>query len=846
MSDTILGGDITVYYFDENRQKHMEWTGSATGTRTVNEVYSAMATLLDEAATGDDATAMSAETPVEYTVGLIDANDNDPWYLQYELAQHLTGGAIRTSGWTRTEGSATGIVVVPVTSNTITTASVGFDITSDTDGDSGTLLEVIEQGATDYLVIRPDSSAAANSFDNSPTASQGLTCNAQTATQSAASTTGEQIWANAYNVTPIDADTHVYMYQGTVDDATRARIEDINVAGQDWWDEGAFDRLIYIRDYQTDTNPIIDLGYITVFARKGNTLYDSFEILTSTTSGGRNPVPLAASADGNNTTGYKSITLGGATGALATSGAVGDEIQGDTSGARAIVTRVDNPGATSTLHYYLIGDPQTDFNGSEAITDNDQTGAATSSGAVSPQGPALSTWFTTNTIPSAVHANTTFDIDDDGTAEGWAIDVDCQFNPLTEVYEWMKYVTRNGETGTTHTDGIEGEQYVGPTVYLDYGSSTVTGGTIAEGDEVTQETSGASGMVVSHDTTLKQIVLRDTRGTFATGSATDHTVTSTGNSGAVEMDSANATADNFNAVKAAPFGTLAGGRFFGARGVLLSDWLSADENNFQLIDSSGASRARPIAISLSVSNLVGTSEATTTDDYVVSHRLVSSGGDIDKTEYSAFGGEAIGASTLDVDAPLAADVPGKSAGGVVNLRDADNNNKHYRIRFSSWANTGGGGTDGRFTLANVVIAAADAATTTTIQETGAFTNAKRGDLVLNITRSNAVSYVTQVVDNDNVVISPAITGQTTGDNIELNACPIAVNTADDVYISLIDEFATASAASVSIVYVAPIDYRVKVSNTRNATKIKRFVTDDATSGTDRNVATIRNTDTIHT
>ena len=49
MADTILGGDITVNYLDESRQKMLEWTGTATGTRTMNEVYSAMATLLDEA-----------------------------------------------------------------------------------------------------------------------------------------------------------------------------------------------------------------------------------------------------------------------------------------------------------------------------------------------------------------------------------------------------------------------------------------------------------------------------------------------------------------------------------------------------------------------------------------------------------------------------------------------------------------------------------------------------------------------------------------------------------------------------------------------------------------------------
>ncbi len=212
MSDTILGSDFTVYWKDENRQKLIKWTGAPTGTRTCNELYSALMNLQDEPTTGDDATFMSAETPTEYTIGLIDANDSDPAYIQYEAVQHLTGGAIRTSGWTRTPGSDTGIVVVSVTSNTIVAADVGFDITHG-DGDSGTLLEVIEQGATDYLVIRPDSSAAANNFDST---SGTLTCNANTATQAAASVTGEQVWANLFNVTPIDADTHVYMYQGLV------------------------------------------------------------------------------------------------------------------------------------------------------------------------------------------------------------------------------------------------------------------------------------------------------------------------------------------------------------------------------------------------------------------------------------------------------------------------------------------------------------------------------------------------------------------------------------------------------------------------------------------------------
>jgi hypothetical protein len=195
---------------------------------------------------------------------------------------------------------------------------------------------------------------------------------------------------------------------------------------------------------------------------------------------------------------------------------------------------------------------------------------------------------------------------------------------------------------------------------------------------------------------------------------------------------------------------------------------------------------------------------------------------------------------LVVDTAITADTPGKSTGGVLNLRDASDNDKHYRLRFSSWATS-------TFTLASIEGITLDAATDTdTVVATGSpFTNAKRGDLVLNITQ-NAVSYVTTVDNANTLQISPAITGQTSADTIEINTCPVAIDTADDVYVSLIDEFATSTSASVSIVYVSPINYRVKVSNTRNATKIKRFVTDDATTGTDRNVATIRNEDTIHT
>ena len=34
MSQTILGGNFTIYFQSENRQKRIDWTGAATGTNT--------------------------------------------------------------------------------------------------------------------------------------------------------------------------------------------------------------------------------------------------------------------------------------------------------------------------------------------------------------------------------------------------------------------------------------------------------------------------------------------------------------------------------------------------------------------------------------------------------------------------------------------------------------------------------------------------------------------------------------------------------------------------------------------------------------------------------------------
>lgn len=812
MSDTILSGDLTVYYLDENRRKQIRWTGSAlkSAVQKQIDVYDATEDLFTLPTQQNDGLIFSAETPGEYTIGTISAGDNEPWFIDLDTIEHIigdfanfTGCAIKTAGWARSlpgDGSGNiGIMVVPVNSgHNIVKGDIGEDI-SHADGDDGTLLDVIVTGgATDYLWIRPDTNALADDWNStSGTITEaGLS---HTATQSAAAHTGEMIWGNFFTSGALLSDTHIFVFQDGV------KVTGNDQTDNDYWVDGHVDRPIAITDYQTANFPLIDAGFLTVKANQYGSKYTYSIIRMNTTTGGNVAAGLSSGADINNTTGYASITLSGGTG----NWTVGDEFTGDISGARAILTQIDNPGATQTNHYYLIGDPLINFDGSEAITNEDDTGAATGSGAVTNQGPALTTWFDGNLQPTYSFTSTPTDVDDDGNTEEYGVEIDLNQAALAQMHEYNKYAHRRGSV--LDQDGLDGEEWIG----LDYAVNfaTITG-TVNEGATVTGLTSGATSIVVSNPGgTSDTALLRNTRGTYVDGEVIEV-------DGSNRFDAASLTVDVIVPVAESSFGTLAGTSFFFSRGVVPLDYKSAEENNFSVIDAGGTPRARPTSITMQILNLLQ-------HDYASCSRLTGAGADIDKTEYSATGGESIGDATLTVDGTIAADVPGKTLGGFLTLQDVSDNNQEYVLRYDSYA-----AATGVVTLSNVVIASADAATTTTIQETGAFTNAQVGDLVLNITQSNAISYISAITDNDNATIDPPITGQTTGDNIELNACPVAVNTADNVYFFIVFEFKEAGgSASASMQYVADIESRVTVRNTSNATvKIKGF-TADVTIGT---------------
>ena len=811
MSDTILSGDFTVYYLAENRQKQVVWSGSATGTRTVNELYSALADLLDELGQMDDGTAISAQTPTEYTIGVIDPSDKDPWFIDRTTVEHLTGGAIKTASWLRATGTNTGIVRVPYSLGTDFIASdIGKTVTH-TDGDNGTLLDYKTVGSTGIAWIRPTNNTTTHDW-NSTSGTISVTGGTGSVTQTAASNSGESLWANIYSLGTIQANTHLYVYQAG------SNLKKYKSTTADWWLDGHVDILVNVKEVSSES----DEGYITVFARQYGKTYGYY--IVDLTSGGRNPIPLATGGDLNNDTGFRQFTGSSGVGTFNSGNYIYVGATWSTATKKGALTAVGGTGASPVLSYYLLGN-LTDFAASDAV--KEYTGTADGDGTCTAGAPSAigpSTYSVTITHAS----NETFDVNEDGTTENYSIVVNLGTTyTVKQGYEFTKYACRRGGTTTTTTDGIEGERYIGSDYRITYTGIT---GSISEGAVVTQYSGGfgvgfvATGTVVAHNTTDSILILRNSRGTF-------------NSTNPVYVDGANyvtgPTSVAITPITEAPFGTFAGGKWFCAPGVVLQNILSTDANNYQLTDDNGTVRVAPTKVTAAITN-------TRLGDRVAVFRLTASGGIINKTEFTATV-QQIGDTSAVVSTSIPQDVPGKSVGGIIRLVD-DSADVEYRLRYSSWAGS-------TFTLASSTGLIADAGTdTNTIVDTSAFVTAKVGDIIHNVTRS-AISYIVSITTVSEVEISPAITSQTTGDSYQMNTIPVLSTTSDNYYVPLIDVYETAGTGgspgleSVSITYSADVPALIR---TRNAGDILPFETESTVTSSGMSVAVIRTTDTIYT
>jgi len=821
MSDQILNGDFTVYYEVENRQKRIVWTGSSGGTRTVNELYSALQDLFDELTQLDDGTPMSAQTPTEYTIGIIDAGDDDPWFIDRTSVEHLTGGALKTSGWKRVTGSNTGIVRVPYSvggGTDFATSDIGKTV-NHTDGDSGTLLDFKSDGSSGVAWIRPADETSSNDWD-STSGTISVSGGTGSVTQSAASDTGESLWANIYSIGTIEDFTHIYVYQ---DGSYLTKYKD---SSADWWVDGHIDILVNVKECDTTTGTNHPLGYLTVFARQYSKTYDHFQ--TNVASGGRNPIPLATGVDLNAQEGYRKFTGSSGSGTFN----IGNYIYVGSNWAsatkRGVITAVGGTTSAPEITYYLIGD-LTDFSNGDSVKEytGEADGDATcTAGTPSDVGPANLTG-----VSISHGSDETFDINEDGTTENYSIVIDCGNQDLADVYQWSQYITRRGGLTTGDTDGIEGEQYIGSDYRVYYTSLT---GTISEGDTVTQDTTGAQGVVVAHNTTDKILILRNSYAPFDSSKAFD-------NSHTIRVDGSNyvtgVTCSAIAPIKAAPFGTFAGGTWFCAPGVVLDNVLASQINSFQLVDDDGNVITAPTKVSVTVGN-------TRAGDRIAVFRLTSAGGQIKKDEYTIDSGQgSAGSSSIKVDPDIATDIPGKSTGGILFVVDNSNNVEH-RYRYTSWS----GDTFTLFTYTGLTADGSGCDSETLVDSDASFVSngVKVGDIIRNVT-DGEYAYVVSV-DSETQLTTTPISGDWNGDSYEIGTTVQSYTTSDNVYVPLIHVYETTGSdaspgtESVSIVYVSNIPVRIRA---RHAGDILPYEADSTVTNTGMSNNIIRTPDTIY-
>lgn len=845
-STTILGGRWTVYDFDENGRKACWRNATSPGTRdTTKSLYLALADLEHSGTWMDDGSAMQADTPVEFKIGLFDAGDKNPMFIDPVSVQSLYGGSLKTVLWKRDlPGDGTGNIGIVRFDYTVgggtdfASSDWGKTVTHSVGGDSGTLLYHISDGTNGTAWVRPDSNALADDWNSTGvnvtvTAGTGANLN-----QTAAATTGEMNWANIYNdvggVASLQPKTHLLIYQGSQsgDTAPDAVVLEYNTGAttmQDYWGDGTFDIMLLIADQSSNLDTqstYIDEGFATIRANRYQASF-SFNI-ASLYPGGRNPIGMETASDAlNNPSGYGSVTLGTSAG----NWGVGDEVEGQTSGARAVITATSGSNPTITLEFYYIGKSvegasigYIEFNGSEAIDNNDDTGTSASSGAISNAGPAALSGL------SVTHAaNGTFDVNQDGTNELYSIVWDVSDELVGDSFEWAKWTYRQGNRATTYGDGIEAEQYLGSDYRVTY-TGTVTG-TVGEGSVVSGVTSGATGTVVAHHTTDKVCILRNSRGTFQDAEQ-------------IQVDGSNyipasgTTVATVAPVKSCPLGILAGGILFLAPGVVLQNRNSVDANNYRCIDDQGNENIQePVQISITATN-------TRVKDWITGHRLTASGGVPKKDTYTVTSGGLLkGGNTVVInEAAIATDEPGKTAGGVVVVRDVGTYQSHV-YHFSSW-------TGQTFTLDQSVTGTATGGDTDTLIDSGGGLSSLRVGELVRDTTNDEWAYVLDLV-SDTEVTTTSKTTTWSGAAYVANDLVQAYDSADKIYVTLFYVYETAGtdaspgSVSATIVYDSPFYMLLKARAANDSSyKIKPFTIELPIDGSNKSQAVIRQAETI--
>jgi len=305
----------------------------------------------------------------------------------------------------------------------------------------------------------------------------------------------------------------------------------------------------------------------------------------------------------------------------------------------------------------------------------------------------------------------------------------------------------------------------------------------------------------------------------------------------------------YSETKTAPFGTLAGGVLFGARGVWFQGMDSGDANNIKATDHNNNLREPYLSVNLTIGN-------TRVSDVIMV--CLAEAGLPKKDQYTGHAtNNVLSGSTFDQIASgngFPNDTPTSGTFIVV----ATDEKEEHRYRYTSWANSGGSGDDGRLTLATEVTGTADGSTSgETLQDSGNFASGvQRGDIIRN-TADASWGYIVSV-DNANQVTTTIMRSSTgarvaweVGDTYEINSLIQAYDDADTFYIPYMDVIEatgtdlTPGEEVVTLTYVSARSVLIRARDVLNATPIQPFETTGTIGTTGLTQSIIRTEDEVY-
>jgi hypothetical protein len=820
-----------------NKRIFRDTAESPTVTDSSLALYSALQDLFDEPDQMDDPVPMSAQTPTEFS--LING-----WFLDDESTEYLTGGAIQSVGW------GTGDFAIRAISYDATTPFAGSDLgltlTGGSTGDEGIILAfddryvVGDQGVVWLRQVGADDlfdDAATEAYTVGGSSAAGAFTDVYAAASGGglASETGDSLWSNPFSLGTIAANTTLYVYQDDVELISRA----VGATNR-WWAVGQIDLLVKVKS----TDVEIDDGEITVFARQYTQGYDNFII--DLTTGGRQPVPFATGNDLNNTIGYRQQVIAvGPTDQFT----IGEVIEDDSDETiQGVITASSGVAPDITIEYYLIGPALADFSGATGQFTGATSGIFGTAVAPTDVGPK-----NLGVDPTVVFAATDVSLGGGQPAAPYSIAIDVNGELILDLFEFLKYETGRGITGAGgfvfDAEGINGEAYTGNALQAEYSSPT---GTFVEGETLYFHDTGdvlqAQGVLVADHLTADDLILRNVR-VFGT-----NTITQVGDNVVQASYTDFATVDTTRTIttpKAAPFGTFAGGTFFGAPGVILTDLHANDVQAFQLVDDDGNVQAPPNFVNATVSALNGTDS-----DRVAVFVLTAPLGVINKVQHdiTAPSGGFNGVDDILIRTDVNPSVNITPESGTVRVVD-NINNVELRFRYDSFAAADFSltvPTDNGSTATSIDTVPATTLTDTAANFTGAATPAAIGDIINNRTDNSwgVVTALTPTVATHTPLTGGSVDDWEVGDVYGFNEIPYDLDAGDTAYVPIIDTIAAGgdpvSVSSANVVYTTDIDVLVRVRNGGSVDPIVPFEVENTVTDTGMQQAAIRTSDTIAT